>query len=98
MGPRLKVPLFSPIFSLDPRKPVACGQPHSGSGRQSYLAYPRTTNTREAGYEVEVAEDGDQAIRSITARCPAVAIVDINMPGTDGFGVLTHAQVDGAPL
>lgn len=52
----------------------------------------------EAGYEVEVAEDGDQALESIQARCPAVAIVDINMPGTDGFGVLSSLKTMGPPF
>ncbi|MDA0659224.1 MAG: response regulator [Planctomycetota bacterium] len=52
----------------------------------------------EAGFEVEIAEDGIQALQRIRERCPAVAIVDINMPGTDGFGVLGSLKAMGHPF
>jgi two-component system KDP operon response regulator KdpE len=41
------------------------------------------------GYEVEVAEDGEQALVSIAAHLPDALVLDLVMPGMDGFEVLT---------
>ena len=38
-----------------------------------------------AGYRVETAESGDDAIRHLQRRQPAGMIVDVQMPGMDGF-------------
>ena len=51
----------------------------------------------EVGHHVEVACDGFEAVRMIEAECPNVAILDINMPGKDGFGVLEELKGMGAP-
>ena len=39
------------------------------------------------GHEVEVAEDGVAGIEKALAMRPEVAIVDLNMPRLDGYGV-----------
>jgi len=52
----------------------------------------------EAGFEAAIAEDGAQALQQIRARCPAVAVLDINMPGIDGFSVLSSLKGMGPPF
>jgi two-component system response regulator AtoC len=54
--------------------------------------------TRLGGHECLQAEDGDAAL-ALLAREPADCVVlDLEMPGTDGFGVLRRLQErDGAP-
>jgi two-component system, OmpR family, response regulator MprA len=47
------------------------------------------------GYEVELAADGMEAIRAVTARAPALVVLDVMMPGVDGFGVVRRLRQDG---
>jgi two-component system KDP operon response regulator KdpE len=44
------------------------------------------------GYEVEVAEDGEQALVAIATRQPRVVVLDLVMPGVDGFAVLKETR------
>jgi two-component system chemotaxis response regulator CheY len=46
------------------------------------------TRLSVAGYEVTYARDGHQAVASILASRPNAAILDVNMPILDGFGVM----------
>jgi CheY-like chemotaxis protein len=40
------------------------------------------------GFELfEVAGDGSQALAAVAARCPDGILVDVNLPGPDGFAV-----------
>lgn len=41
----------------------------------------------EAGYEVRLAENGSDAIRAFTQERPALVLLDVMMPGMDGFDV-----------
>ena len=49
-----------------------------------------------AGYRVASASDGASALRLILASPPALVILDVNMPGLDGFGVLRALRGDAA--
>ncbi len=49
-----------------------------------------------AGYEIHVASDGIAALGMIERVDPAVAILDINMPGLDGLAVLRQIKDDVA--
>ena len=40
------------------------------------------------GHAVRVANDGDEALTALAARAPDCLVLDIMMPGLDGFGVL----------
>ncbi len=42
---------------------------------------------RQAGYAVQVAHTGEEAIAMIQAQLPDVVILDIMLPGMDGFEV-----------
>ena len=46
------------------------------------------------GYEVESAENGDEAMERARAFRPAVVIADLVMPGTDGLGVLKAVRAE----
>ncbi len=41
----------------------------------------------KAGYDVRVAEDGDQAIREIERQKPDALLLDIMLPKKDGYAV-----------
>jgi two-component system KDP operon response regulator KdpE len=44
------------------------------------------------GYDVETAEDGESALSRIAAHPPDVIILDLVMPGSDGFEVLRQTR------
>jgi len=44
------------------------------------------------GYQVEIAEDGDAALKAIARRDFGVAIVDLMLPGKNGIEVLREAK------
>jgi two-component system KDP operon response regulator KdpE len=44
------------------------------------------------GYAVEVAEDGEEALAVIAARQPDAVVLDLVMPGLDGFDVVRQAR------
>ena len=47
-----------------------------------------TTNLRTRGYEVRVASDGSEALKLLAETVPDLIVLDINLPGPDGFQVL----------
>jgi CheY-like chemotaxis protein len=51
----------------------------------------------DAGYEVEAAGDGAAAIERLDARRPDLVLLDLVMPGVDGWGVLEHIHQMPAP-
>jgi DNA-binding response OmpR family regulator len=51
------------------------------------------------GYEVSIAVDGLAAVREVQAACPDFVILDVMMPGLDGFGVLSTIRAQpGEPV
>jgi two-component system KDP operon response regulator KdpE len=44
------------------------------------------------GYKVEVAEDGEGALTALATRVPDVMVLDLVMPGVDGFEVLRQVR------
>ena len=53
-----------------------------------------------AGFAVRVAHDGDAAIRAVREARPALVLLDLWMPGIDGWGVAwaLHSLGIGVPL
>lgn len=49
-----------------------------------------------AGYDVLAVEDGDAAVRAIDAGGIDVALLDVRMPGRDGFAVLDYVREKAA--
>jgi DNA-binding response OmpR family regulator len=45
-----------------------------------------------AGYEVEVADDGRAALRALFGAKPDLVILDVNMPGLDGWQTLERIR------
>ncbi|MEO7148796.1 MAG: hybrid sensor histidine kinase/response regulator [Rhodanobacteraceae bacterium] len=48
----------------------------------------------EAGYEVMPALSGEQAFARMRAQCPDLVLLDMMMPGMDGFEVCKHIRRD----
>jgi CheY-like chemotaxis protein len=51
------------------------------------------------GFSVEVAVDGDDALRRIAHRRPDLVLLDVTLPGRDGIEVAASiAQLDAPPV
>ena len=48
-------------------------------------------------YELSEAEDGDQALDRARERCPDVVLLDVMMPGADGYQVAASLRRDVSP-
>src|SRR5690242_21945362 len=48
-----------------------------------------------AGYEVELASDGDAALAAIERRTPDAVVLDVMMPGLDGLDVTRRLRREG---
>ncbi len=55
---------------------------------------------RDAGYTVDRASDGEEAIDKLVADRPDLIVLDLMMPGIDGWGVLQFLQTrkDAPPV
>jgi DNA-binding response OmpR family regulator len=49
---------------------------------------------RREGYEVEVAADGEAALAAMAARTPALVVLDVMLPGLNGFEVCRIVRAD----
>jgi CheY-like chemotaxis protein len=46
----------------------------------------------QAGFEVELARNGLEALASVEKRIPDIVLLDLMMPGVNGFQVLTRLR------
>lgn len=53
-----------------------------------------TTRLKRDGFKVIQASSGDRALELARERRPAVAVLDIGMPGLDGLQVLEQIRAD----
>lgn len=51
---------------------------------------------KREGYSVETANNGEAGVAALRARIPDVVLLDLHMPGLDGFGVLQTLKADPA--
>lgn len=47
---------------------------------------------RSAGYEVEIANDGEAGLESVSIAAPELIVLDVMMPGMDGWQVLEQVR------
>lgn len=59
------------------------------------LAYGLRNNLEIEGYEVDVAEDGPAGLQAVRGGRPALVILDLMLPGMDGFRVLKTLREEG---
>ena len=93
---------------------MAPGAPHTerpaprmpGGGRirvlvadddSTVLALVRTTLVN-FGMECHLASDGPKALEAARRWCPQAAILDVNMPGMDGYEVLAAMRAESLPV
>ena len=55
------------------------------------LTFVREALTDE-GYEVDTADSGEAALQTVTERRPDLIILDVNLPGVDGWEVLAQLR------
>lgn len=57
-----------------------------------------TSALRFAGYSVRTASDGFEALSSVRTDMPDLVVLDVNMPGMDGFDVCRRMRRDGIQI
>ncbi len=50
------------------------------------------------GMDCRSASNGPDALKLVKELCPNVAVLDVNMPGMDGFEVLSGIRAEGLPV
>ena len=51
-------------------------------------------NLEDQGFEVEVAYDGDEGLEKVKANPPDAIVLDVMMPGKDGYEVCSELKAD----
>ena len=55
-----------------------------------------------AGFEIDEAATGEEAIASVAARAPDLILMDIQLPGRDGYATTRHIrtfpELQGVPV
>src|SRR5436190_22967606 len=49
---------------------------------------------RRAGFDCLLADDGGQALRAVREQCPDLVLLDVMMPGKDGYEVCAELKAD----
>ena len=82
-------------------KEAAIAQPAPEAGRERVLLVDDNADLRlfvsqllQPHYEVEVAEDGEQALQRVLESPPDLVLSDVMMPKLDGFGLLQRLRAD----
>lgn len=55
-------------------------------------AFMLTQRLRRRGITVQHVDDGEKALASLADECPAVLLLDLNLPGVDGLAILAHLR------
>ena len=53
-----------------------------------------TTKLKEAGFEVDVAENWEEVLKKLQGEKPDLLLLDIVLPGIDGWEVLKRVKAD----
>src|SRR5688572_32438546 len=57
--------------------------------------FPYTTLFRSEGYTVAVARSGEEGLDFATNQAPDLVVLDVRLPGIDGFEVLRRLRAGG---
>ena len=63
-----------------------------------FIAHAYRNALELAGYKVHMASDGDEALRLIAKYKPDLVLLDLVMPGRDGFDTLREIRVTNKKL
>jgi DNA-binding response OmpR family regulator len=47
---------------------------------------------QQAGYQVDIARTGDEALVKVDQFAPDLMLLDVMLPGADGFDILQHVR------
>jgi DNA-binding response OmpR family regulator len=61
-----------------------------------FLVHAYSLKLEKAGFEIQVANDGEQALEVLKTFMPHVIILDLVMPRKDGFATLTEIKQQDA--
>lgn len=59
-----------------------------------FIASLITQKLKEAGFDIELALDAEEGLKKIEARIPDILLLDLILPGIDGFEVLKKLKKD----
>ena len=62
------------------------------------IARVMSTHLRHAGFDVEWAEDGERGLRKLRYERPDIAVVDLMLPGLDGWAVTEAIRRERIPV
>ena len=54
---------------------------------ESHIQHVVSLKLRNAGFRVETAADGEEALHAIATSVPAIVVTDLQMPYLDGIGL-----------
>ncbi len=57
-----------------------------------------STHLRHAGFTVEVAATGDKAMRKLRFERPDAAVIDLMLPGMDGWHITQELRAEGSQM
>lgn len=60
----------------------------------TFLIEIYSTKLKEAGFEVQVAKDGEEALKKLREEKPDLLLLDIVLPGIDGWEILKRVKDD----
>lgn len=61
-----------------------------------FLATAYKAKLSKAGFEVQIASDGEELLAMLATFVPDVILLDLIMPKKDGFSALTEIKANGA--
>jgi signal transduction histidine kinase/ActR/RegA family two-component response regulator len=95
-----------PAIDAPPERPAV--QPRAASAPRDVLIVEDNADAADslrrllelAGHRVRVARDGAGGLEALRERAPEIALIDIGLPGMDGYEVVRRARavIDGRPL
>ena len=81
------------------RRPATPGRPKIVIADDDIIVRAVVRSTPESfGMECRAASSGSEALAMIRERCPQAAVLDVNMPGMNGFEVLAAIRQSGLDI